>query len=207
MNLERNPNETPHPLPAIRGPRRRVRAVCERLPSQAAAESHRQDVASGLLMPSPTLWERFKAWLKGAKGESEMATQADQIKKLLEHSKKTLERLDHIHDVLHNTSDTSNSVLSMLFRRLGKFEERVMSAISDFKAKQDAHNDKIDAAVTGLQGDIKTLNDKIDALQTSAGQITPEDQALLDDIDARGQAIADKLEALDALTPPTPPVA
>lgn len=80
-----------------------------------------------------------------------------------------------------------------------------MSAISDFAAKQKAHNDRQDASVLDLQGDIKTLNDKIDALQTSAGQITPEDQALLDEIDARGEAISEKLEALAAVTPPTPP--
>jgi peptidoglycan hydrolase CwlO-like protein len=82
---------------------------------------------------------------------------------------------------------------------------QLMSAISDFAARQTAFNGRIDAAVTGLQGDVKFLQDKIDELQNSAGQITPEDQALLDDIDARADAVATKLEALDALTPPTPP--
>ncbi len=53
-----------------------------------------------------------------------------------------------------------------------------MSAISDFATKQNAFNDRQSAAVDGLIGDVKTLNDKIEALQNSAGQITPEDQAL-----------------------------
>lgn len=83
----------------------------------------------------------------------------------------------------------------------------IMSAISDFAAKQTAHNDAIDAAVSGLQDDIKALNDKIAELQTSTGTITPEDQALLDGLEARGAAIADKLAALDALTPPVVPAA
>ncbi len=85
---------------------------------------------------------------------------------------------------------------------------QIMSAISEFAAKQNTHNDAIDAAVTGLTGDIKALNDKIAELQASAGVITPEDQALLDAIDTRGQSIADKLAALDAQTEnaPTPPV-
>lgn len=80
-----------------------------------------------------------------------------------------------------------------------------MSAISDFAAKQNAFNDRIDAAVTGLQSDIDALNAEILKLQNSPGTITPEDQASLDALQARGEAIAAKLEALDALTPPTPP--
>jgi methyl-accepting chemotaxis protein len=84
--------------------------------------------------------------------------------------------------------------------------QTIMSAISDFAARQAAFNDRIDQAVTGLQGDVKTLQDTIDKLQNTAGQITPEDQALLDQIDARADAVATKLEALDALTPPAPPV-
>lgn len=86
-------------------------------------------------------------------------------------------------------------------------ESRLMSAISDFKAKQDAFNDRIDAAVTGLSGDVTALKDEIIKLQNSPGTITPEDQASLDAIQARSEAIATKLEALDALTPPAPPSA
>lgn len=79
--------------------------------------------------------------------------------------------------------------------------------ISDFAVKQNEFNDRQDAAVAGLTGDVQTLNDKITELQNSAGTITPEDQALLNDIQARGEAITAKLEALDALTPPkVPPV-
>jgi len=85
-------------------------------------------------------------------------------------------------------------------------ENKIMSAISDFAAKQKAFQDKQDAAVAGLTEDVQTLNDKITELQNTPGQITPEDQALLDDITARGAAITAKLEALDALTPPKPPV-
>jgi hypothetical protein len=90
---------------------------------------------------------------------------------------------------------------------LKETETKIMSAISDFSVKQNAFNDRMDTAIEGIKGDVKTLNDKIEALQNSAGQITPEDQALLDAIEARGDAITSKLEALDALTPPTPPPA
>jgi uncharacterized membrane protein YdfJ with MMPL/SSD domain len=92
--------------------------------------------------------------------------------------------------------------LSIIRHRL----KHVMSAISEFSARQTAFNDRMDAAVTGLQGDVTSLKDQITALQNSTGTITKEDQALLDAIDARVSVIADKLDALDALTPPVPPV-
>ncbi len=80
-----------------------------------------------------------------------------------------------------------------------------MSAISDFAAKQKAHNDAISAGIDGIATDVKTLNDKITALQNSPGTITPEDQATLDQLDATGQALADKVKAVDDLTPPPVP--
>lgn len=89
---------------------------------------------------------------------------------------------------------------------LDRMEIRIMSAISDFASKQNSFNDRIDSAVTGLQGDVAALNAKITELQNSPGTVTPEDQALLDALQSRGETIAAKLEALDALTPPTPPV-
>lgn len=84
-------------------------------------------------------------------------------------------------------------------------QEKIVSAISDFADKMKVHNDKVDAAIDGLQGDVKSLKDQITELQNSAGQITPSDQALLDGIEAKAAGVADKLDALDALTPPVVP--
>jgi outer membrane murein-binding lipoprotein Lpp len=86
-------------------------------------------------------------------------------------------------------------------------EHKIMSAISEFAARQDAFNNRIDVAVDGLTSDVQVLVAKIEELQNTAGQITPEDQALLDAIQSRSDAIAAKLEALDALTPPPVPAA
>ncbi len=80
-----------------------------------------------------------------------------------------------------------------------------MSAISDFSAKMEAFFLRQDAAMADLQGDIDNLAAQIKALQDSAGTITPEDQALLDGIQAKAQAVSDKLDALDNLTPPKAP--
>jgi predicted nucleic acid-binding Zn-ribbon protein len=90
---------------------------------------------------------------------------------------------------------------------LGQQMENIMSAIQDFAAKMKAFTVRQDAAVTALQGDVKTLEDKITELQNSGGGISAEDQALLDEIQTHASAIADKLDALDALTPPAPPAA
>lgn len=78
--------------------------------------------------------------------------------------------------------------------------------IVEYAAKQNAFTDRVDSAVTGLIADVEELNRQIKALQDNPGAITPEDQAILDALTARGQTVAEKLEALDALTPPpTPP--
>lgn len=84
-------------------------------------------------------------------------------------------------------------------------EKTIMSAISDFAVKQEAFNDRVDTAITGVIGDIKALNDLVEKLQTTPGPISAEDQASLDALEVRGDAIAAKLEALDALTPPVVP--
>lgn len=94
-----------------------------------------------------------------------------------------------------------------------------MSVISDYAAKQTEYNrrqaaaiDSIVASNAGLAADIKALNDKITELQNSSGEVTPEDQALIDDMEAKGAAAADRAEAtakalaaLDEQTPPTVP--
>lgn len=80
-----------------------------------------------------------------------------------------------------------------------------MSKISEFVDAQNAFNDKMDVAVSDLQGDIKNLNDQIKALQESQGEISPEDQGLLDGLQERARVISDKLDALNALTPPVAP--
>lgn len=103
---------------------------------------------------------------------------------------------------------------------LEETEQNIMSKISEFAERQNAFNTRIDAAVDGLTTDVQELKKTIavrarrlsgrpprqrEELQNSPGAITPEDQALLDDIENRTSTIVAKLEALDALTPPPPP--
>lgn len=100
----------------------------------------------------------------------------------------------------------SMSVIFATKQDLEKIGNTIMSKISEFAAAQSAFNDRIDTAVTGLQGDITFLTAEIQKLQASVGQLTPEDQASLDLIQARTEAMAVKLEALDAVTPAPAPV-
>lgn len=81
-----------------------------------------------------------------------------------------------------------------------------MSKIAEFAATMNAFTDRQDAAVAAVQADVMWLKDKIDQIQNTPGEVTAEDQALLDAIQARTAAVADKLEALDAMTPPPVPV-
>lgn len=83
--------------------------------------------------------------------------------------------------------------------------EQLMSKISDFAAAMNAHNDAIDAAVGAVQADVAWLKEQIEKLQNTPGEITPEDQALLDALQVRTQALAERVAALDAMTPPKPP--
>jgi len=94
-----------------------------------------------------------------------------------------------------------------------------MATVKEYVAQQKAFNDRQGAAidgavasVTALTADVQALNDKITELQNSQGGVTPEDQALINDLETQGDAVATRLEgvasalaALDAQTPPVVP--
>lgn len=97
--------------------------------------------------------------------------------------------------------------------------ETLMAKFSEYAASQKAFNDAqaagidaVNAAVDGVAADVQVLNDKITALQNSQGDVTPEDQALIDELQSAGQSLKDKMDALsakatalDAQNPPTVP--
>lgn len=107
----------------------------------------------------------------------------------------------------HHVDQALEHKLGCYFAMLGQQVENIMTKISEFADQMKAFSDRQEKAVSDLQDDVKFLTDKIAELQNSAGQITPEDQASLDALQARASAISDKLDALDALTPPVVPPA
>lgn len=111
-------------------------------------------------------------------------------------------RIDHY---IHWAPDLSQ--LNELLTEIKFAKEQILSAISDFATAQNSFNDQIDIAITGLQGDVAFLVAEIARIQGSPGPISAEDQASLDALQSRTNQILAKLQALDALTPPVPPVA
>lgn len=83
--------------------------------------------------------------------------------------------------------------------------QTLMSLISEFADRLTAHNTRVETALAGLSGDVTALKAKIEELQNSPGVITPEDQSLLDAIEVQVGSVADRLTAMDELTPPAVP--
>ena len=96
-----------------------------------------------------------------------------------------------------------------------------MATLNEYLQKQNTwnsrHNAAIDSLVSsvdGVKGDVEALNKKIEELQNSSGGVTPEDQALIDQLESAGDALATKMEGvagslktLDEQTPPVVPPA
>lgn len=102
-------------------------------------------------------------------------------------------------------SIVTNADLSAALADINRNLKTLMSALSEFATKQKAFNGRLSTALDGLAMDIGALNKKIDALQNSAGEVTAEDQALIDDLATQGEDLAAKFEALNLQTPPAPP--
>lgn len=83
---------------------------------------------------------------------------------------------------------------------------QTMSVISDFVAAMKGFQDRQSVALEGIRADVSGLKHSIDRLLAN-GTISDADVTALKEIQAGAQAAVEKLEALDAETPPEPPVA
>lgn len=79
--------------------------------------------------------------------------------------------------------------------------EKNMSAISNFSEAQKKHNERMESALAAVKADVESLHQKLEEFQNSPGAISPEDQALLDALQAQSEALVAKLDALDQMTP------
>jgi len=80
-----------------------------------------------------------------------------------------------------------------------------MSQISDFAAKQTAHNQKVSDDLDAISTEIQKLNDALTAIQNSPGTLSPADQASLDAAQVSAQALEDKANGMAAVSPPVVP--
>jgi len=77
--------------------------------------------------------------------------------------------------------------------------------IAAFVSKMNDYVTAIGADIDDMVAKAGALQDTITTLQNSAGQVTPEDQALIDQAQSQVAALVDKADAADGKTPPPPP--
>lgn len=90
------------------------------------------------------------------------------------------------------------------------FDKRInsiMSAISDYAAKQKEYNDRISTGLGNIAGDIAEIKRKLEEMQNNPGPISAEDQALLDGLLADAERMASRVTEIDDMTPPAVPTA
>lgn len=68
----------------------------------------------------------------------------------------------------------------------------------EYDTRQEAATDVLTESLTGLTGDVKGLKDEIKKLQDSQGEVTPEDAASIDRIQARADRLTVRVEAAAA---------
>lgn len=88
---------------------------------------------------------------------------------------------------------------------LRETKETIMSAIGDFAASVQQSFDAISTDLDTITAGITSLDALITQLQNSPGSITPQDQALLDQIQTNVKALKEKADAVN-VAPPVPPV-
>lgn len=86
----------------------------------------------------------------------------------------------------------------------------LMSAIDDalkaYAATQKTWNAEIKDDLNAISDKIATLQTTISQLQDSAGKVTPEDQAIIDDLQAKAADLGAQAGGVAGKTPPPPPV-
>ena len=105
---------------------------------------------------------------------------------------------------IHSAGDEG---ISRALAHLLTLGDSIMSAISDFAVKQQAHNDKMAADLVSLASKADAQNALIQTLQNSPGPISPADQATLDQLDAGGNALVAQADAMVGVVPPVVPAA
>lgn len=120
---------------------------------------------------------------------------------------------DHEHDYskwpvlehnLGHSMESTRLALQHIIRQLNHQklqQEIIMSKITDFADQEKLDFQAMSDALDSIATDLVALNQKITDLQNSPGQVTPEDQAALDDIQAKSKAVTAKAQAL-VVTPP-----
>lgn len=73
-----------------------------------------------------------------------------------------------------------------------------MSKTSESTARQNARIEAAEGSIAGIKTDVDAQAALIKQLQESPGEFTPEDQVAMDALEARTQALVERLQAVDA---------
>jgi cell division protein FtsB len=79
-------------------------------------------------------------------------------------------------------------------------------AIAAYAASQTAFNQQLSDGLDEIKAGVVTLEQKITELQASDGSISDEDQATLDSLSTSVAALKSKVDDINNLNPPAPPV-
>lgn len=131
-----------------------------------------------------------------------------QLKALTTNTTNLTNKVDNLNTKYNNMV----SLIRLLSLQIDNQGEELMTKITDqiqeHGAKMEVFFARLDASVTGISGDFEVLKNMITDLQnaTTDVELPAEAKAILDNIEAHTGVIADKIDALDALTPPVAPV-
>ncbi len=103
---------------------------------------------------------------------------------------------------INNTNNVHD--LRIILARVECKQEKLMSAISDFAASVQTGFDAVSADLDAIIAGIANLDALITQLQNSPGQITPADQALLDQIQTNVAGLKAKADSVNVQPPPAP---
>ncbi len=98
--------------------------------------------------------------------------------------------------------------LDEIERAIHHMEKLIMATLSEafntYATDQAAFNASQKADLDAISTKIDGLNTLITQLQTSAGTVTPEDQATIDKLEAAGKDLVASADALAGKAPPAP---
>lgn len=89
----------------------------------------------------------------------------------------------------------------VILDRLTQIEGKIMSAITDWAAAEQANLTAISSTLDSIVTGVKALDDKITALQNAPGTLSPADQAALDAIQAASKDLVTKAAAISTAPP------
>lgn len=102
----------------------------------------------------------------------------------------------------YRLANVEGQLASIQLAKILKKLEVIMSKISEYGDAVRGYFTDLNASLTGLTSDVAEMKALIEKLQNSPGEISPEDQKTLDELQALAKGAAATAKELDERTPP-----